>query len=99
LRVSRAIALVNAGDHVRGVAEATAMAGLRGVPGGQLYNLACACSLAAAQVKADAALAERYAAQAVALLRQAAAARYFGDPATVAHMKKDTDIDPLRHRA
>jgi hypothetical protein len=59
-----------------------------------LYDAACIFSLASATVKEDVKLQERYAARAMELLRQAVQ-KGFQD---VAHMKKDTDLDPLRER-
>jgi tetratricopeptide (TPR) repeat protein len=43
--------------------------------------------------------AERYAAQAVELLRKAAARGFFKDQATIEQMKMDADLEPLRGRA
>jgi hypothetical protein len=42
---------------------------------------------------------EQCALQAVAFLRQAQAKGCFKDPARVEHLKKDTDLEPLRSRA
>jgi hypothetical protein len=67
--------------------------------GGQLYDMACVCSLASSAAKGDPLLAERYAALAVVLLRKAKDAAYFREPSKVADMKADTDIEPLRGRA
>jgi hypothetical protein len=56
-------------------------------------------SLASGATKADPEQAEVYAAQAVKLLEKAQAAGFFKDSKKVIHMKKDTDLDPLRSRA
>jgi hypothetical protein len=52
----------------------------------------------AAAAKDDAALAERYAARAVELLRRAAAAGYYRDPARAERLRQDDDLAPLRGR-
>lgn len=61
---------------------------------GAIYDCACVHALAAGSVKDDAALAERYAARAVALLQQAVAAGYKNGQ----HLLKESDVDALRHR-
>ena len=43
-------------------------------------------------------LVDKYAVRAVALLKEDRSLGYFKDPEIVAHMKKDTDLDPLRER-
>ena len=71
-----------------------------------LYNAACLLSLASAAAAKDEDLAEadrvtladKHAARAVALLVEDRTLGYFKDPAKVAHMKQDTDLDPLRDR-
>jgi tetratricopeptide (TPR) repeat protein/tRNA A-37 threonylcarbamoyl transferase component Bud32 len=93
-RRKRALSLARAGDHVRAVAEANAVAESKGVTGGTLYDLACVCALAAAAAKDDAKHEDQYAARAVELLRQAVAAGF----TDVTHMKKDKDLDSLRER-
>jgi serine/threonine-protein kinase len=94
LRLQRAFSLAHAGDHTQAVSEADALAQAKDVNADMLYDLACVCSLASAAVKNDAKLADRYAARAVDLLRQAVA-KGFKD---VEHLKKDSDLDPLRGR-
>ena len=59
-----------------------------------MYDAACVFALSAATVRTDAAQAEAYAARAVALLRRAVAKGY----KDIDHMRKDTDLDPLRKR-
>jgi serine/threonine-protein kinase len=93
-RLQRALSLARAGDHAQAVAEANAVAGLQGVPAPGLYDLACVCALASAAVKGDAKLADRYAARAVELLRQAVAKGY----RDVEHVQKDPDLGLLRGR-
>jgi serine/threonine-protein kinase len=92
--LQRAISLARAGDHAQAVSEANALAEAKDVNAGTLYDLACVCSLSSAAAKNDAQLAERYAARAVDLLRQAVTNGW----KDVEHLKKDTDLDPLRSR-
>src|SRR5207302_4528713 len=61
--------------------------------GDDLYN--AACTFASAAAHADAPTAERHAARAVAVLRQAFARGFHDTP----RMLKDVDLDPLRQRA
>jgi tetratricopeptide (TPR) repeat protein len=98
LRVQRALSLAYS-DPVRAVADAEEMAHGEGVNGLLLYNLACVCAQAAAAIKDKNDLQERYAARAVELLEQARTKGFFADRNQVQHMKKDTDLDPLRSRA
>jgi serine/threonine-protein kinase len=93
-RLQRAVSLTHAGDHAQAVSEADALAQAKDVNAPTLYDLACVCSLSSAAVKNDAKLADRYAARAVELLREAVA-KGFKD---IEHLKKDTDLDPLRGR-
>ena len=75
-------------------------------PSTAFYNAACLLSLASDAAAKDEDLAEaerttlvdKYAARAVALLIEDQSLGYFKDAANVAHMKKDTDLDPLRER-
>jgi hypothetical protein len=60
-----------------------------------LYVVARVFAVASATVKDNTTLKERYANRALDLLRQAVQKGY----KDVAHMKKDTDLDPLRQRA
>jgi tetratricopeptide (TPR) repeat protein len=99
IRLRRADALARAGHHARAFAEANVLAALNGIGGDTMYDLACICSLAAAAGKTDARRAEEYAARAIALLVRAQGAKFFADPRHVAHLEKDSDIDPLRQRA
>ena len=80
------------------------LAGLTPKSTENLYNAACGYSLCAGTVAqgkqpeqlpaADRALHEKYAARAVVLLREAVQAGY----KNVAHIKRDSDLDPLRQR-
>jgi tetratricopeptide (TPR) repeat protein len=98
LRLQKALALAHAGDHAQADAEADAeadaLAEAKDVNAGTLYDLACVYSLSSAAVKSDAKLADRYAARAVELLRQAVAKGW----KDIDHLKEDTDLDPLRSR-
>jgi tetratricopeptide (TPR) repeat protein len=106
IRASRACALAGIGDHAQAVAEAEEVAQQKDVSAGELYDAACAMSLAAAVVLKDAKLplaeqkkrAEQHAARAVALLRQAKSAGMFRSNAQIDYMKNDSDLDPLRDR-
>jgi serine/threonine protein kinase/tetratricopeptide (TPR) repeat protein len=61
---------------------------------GELYDAACFLSQASAATKDDTSAADRHAARAVAVLRQALKHGY----ADIAHLLKDSDLDPLRRR-
>ncbi len=76
------------------VATAEALASRASSDKGALCECGRICALAAGAVQGDAALADRYAARAVALLRQAADAGY-NDSQT---LRKDPDLDALRGR-
>jgi tetratricopeptide (TPR) repeat protein len=102
VRFRRALALAQTGDHARAAAEAEALAGRKTATAEDLYNLACVCALSATAAARDdrlgvpeaAGLPRQYADQAMTLLRQAVQKGYKDVP----HMKKDTDLDPLRSR-
>jgi hypothetical protein len=68
------------GNHAQAVALAHEQAQAKSVSNRTLYNCAGICALAAAAVKEDPGLRERYAGQAVELLRRAIAAGYSGAP-------------------
>jgi hypothetical protein len=90
------------GDHARAAATADELAGFGYDPAGDCYDAACFQCRAGTLAAKDARLAEArrkvlassYADRALALLRQAVAHGY--DDA--AHMKQDTDLEPLRGR-
>jgi tetratricopeptide (TPR) repeat protein len=102
-RMAYAVALAHAGDYARAEAEAGA---LRRPPPGppDLYNLACVYALCVPAAEADAARPEaerqsaagRLAGEALGLLRQARERGFFKDPANVAQLGKDPDLDALR---
>jgi serine/threonine-protein kinase len=106
LRLAAARTLAQMGKHAEATAEARALAAK--APGGEalLYQAACVHAHALAAVRNDAKLpqaereqcADRYAAGAVELLREAQAAGYFKTSAEVRHLKKDRDLDALRAR-
>jgi hypothetical protein len=106
-RIGRAATLAHAGQHDRAMAEVQDLAQGKALPAADLYNLACAASLAAESARRDgrlspptrAKLAEQNAVRAVELLKQAHAAGYFKDPANAELLKTDKDLDPLRARA
>jgi hypothetical protein len=90
----RLSALVLHGRHAAAAAAADELAGRRPHDANSLYGGACVHALAAEAVKGDAALARRYVDRAVARLRKTLAAG--GVDAN--HVKKDPDLDVLRHR-
>jgi WD40 repeat protein len=92
--LQRLSALALHGRHADAVAAADALATRWPKEQNTLYGCACVHALAAGAIKADAALADRYAARAVALLRQAVKAGY----KDAQHLKIDPDLDALRRR-
>jgi serine/threonine-protein kinase len=104
LRLDRALALAQSGDHARAVEEAEAIIVKNAKPG-ELYDAACALSLASAAAGADTQLAEsertklveQHAARAVVLLRQTQEAGFFKTTG-VDRLKNDSDLNPLRAR-
>jgi serine/threonine-protein kinase len=102
LRALQACSLSRQGEHGRAVVAAEAAAAGTLPRAGVLYNAACAYALCSAVAGRDGKVAEgdrrqleqRYASRAVELLRQAIAQGYKDR----AHLKKDTDLDPLRGR-
>jgi serine/threonine-protein kinase len=97
LRLHRAFTLARLGEHARAAREADDLSQGKEQTGTTLYNLACVYALSSAAAEPDKA-ALQYAARAVALLAKAHAVGFFDDPANVAHVKKDSDLDPLRSR-
>src|SRR5262249_38623395 len=98
LRLQRSLALVRAGQAGAAVAEVEQVTTAAKVSGADLYAAACVLALASAAAKAEAPLAERRAAGAVALLRRAKDAGHFRDPKKVAHLQQDSDLHSLRQR-
>jgi serine/threonine-protein kinase len=88
-----AAAQIRAGQADQAVASAEELARSPQTTANSLYDCACIHALAAAAAK-EADAAERHATRAVGLLREAVAKGY----KDAAHMKKDTDLDPLRKR-
>jgi hypothetical protein len=107
LQVRHAYSLVRLGEHVRATAEASEAFERVRESGGALYFVSCVFSLASAAVAKDGTLpqqversrlADEHAARAVAILLKARDAGCFKDPAKIALLKQDTDLDPLRAR-
>lgn len=94
IRRDLALTLARAGDHAQASAEANALANAKSLSGEILYDLACACAVAAGAVKDDNKLQDQYAARAVELLRQAVAKGFKDNE----HLKSDDDLKALRQR-
>jgi tetratricopeptide (TPR) repeat protein len=92
--MERAGSLVHVGDHLQATRAADELATGKKATGLMVYDAACIFSLASGSVKDDDKLEERYATRAIELSQQAVQKGY----QDVAHMKKDTDLDPLRQR-
>jgi tetratricopeptide (TPR) repeat protein len=105
-RVSRAFVSILAGDHGRATAEAEALAQEAAISGDTLYNAACLFARSSALAASDtildateqAAIADRYAARAMELLRSLHASGYFDDAARATTLRQDTDLNTLRGR-
>jgi serine/threonine-protein kinase len=106
LRLDRAISLAHLGDHVRAIAEVNELADKARGDGEVLYHAACVHALSSAAALQDIRLAptdralraERYAVEAVELLRKARAASYFNGPARIGQLIKDVNLAPLQSR-
>jgi serine/threonine protein kinase/Flp pilus assembly protein TadD len=96
IRLLRAACLARV-DPTKAVAAAEAVLQGGQPPPDLLYDAACVYVLSAGRVQDQ--RKETYAARAVALLGQARQMGYFNDPANVAHMQQDADLDALRGRA
>jgi serine/threonine protein kinase/tetratricopeptide (TPR) repeat protein len=107
LRSGLAGALAYLGKHERAATEAAKIVEEKSLGATNLYNLACALSVASAAARNDQKLssserdrlADQYAAQAVSTLNQADAAGFFAMRTPLEWMKKDKDLDTLRSRA
>jgi serine/threonine protein kinase/tetratricopeptide (TPR) repeat protein len=96
------LALAGLGDHAKLAEAAEQIARCGDDAAGDAYDAACALSLGVSLAAGDAALteakrkqvAQTYADRALALLREAVGHGW----KDAAHMKKDTDLDPLRTR-
>jgi serine/threonine-protein kinase len=106
-RVFRALARARAGDHARAVAEAETLAGQPEVTADGQWELARVHALSVKAAHSDTALstaerdalAERYAAAAVALLQKLQEKGYFKDARRAKWLDTDPDWQPLRGRA
>ena len=99
---SRVQAFVKKNDRKNLLSTATAYEKLATADDRYRYNGACAWSQASRLTNDDAKAREEYASKAVGLLRKTPTGKgYFADtPAKLAaHVKQDTDLDPLRDRA
>jgi serine/threonine-protein kinase len=98
-RLFRAEFWMGARDHARAVAEAKAAAQGKAVPGSSCYGLAGVYARAVSAVRRDGKLTaekrerlgSQYGAAAVALLKRARAAGYFGSRQSAEALKKDAD--------
>jgi tetratricopeptide (TPR) repeat protein len=94
LRIQRASTLLHVKDHRRAAADAKAVAEASGISPVDLFKAACVYALSAELAANDAALSERYAVRAVAVLRQAVARGYHdGD-----QLRTAADLQRLRTR-
>jgi serine/threonine-protein kinase len=93
IRLARAANTVRAGDPAAAAEVEAVLSAAPALPE-RLYDAVCVLALASATVKDDATLADRHAARAVVLLRQAFAKGY----TNVTHMLQDADLDSLRLR-
>ncbi len=106
LRMGRAMALAQLGDHAAAVKEVEALAASGLEAQQSLYNTACVYSLSTVGAQKDdslseqerAELVEKYGKRAVELLRQARQAGFFA-PGVISHVENDTDMSPLSERA
>jgi hypothetical protein len=92
-RLLQAVSLAQSGEHSRATAEAEDLVKTGPTDALFLYNIACVFSTSCSKCE-DAAVAERYAIRAIALLRQAVAQGWV----EAAHMQNDPDLDSLRKR-
>jgi tetratricopeptide (TPR) repeat protein len=105
-RLQRAAALIVAGQHARAGDEAEVLARSETERAKWQYNAACIYAQALRVARADAALsaaeraavAERYATRALALLRESRAGGFFKAPEYRNLLKEDEDLEPLRGR-
>ena len=102
LRQGRALALAQAGEHVRATAEAAELATATPITGEVLFELARVYSLSAGAARAQQANPEqtqgalRYDGRAVELLARAQRADFFRTPANLDRLLSDRGLDPLR---
>jgi tetratricopeptide (TPR) repeat protein len=104
IREWRAVVLARLGRYGEALQEMVPRS--QAARGDSLYHIACVYSLSSAAVRKDTRLpeaergklAEQYVGRALALLTRGHTAGYFQDPAQLDHLRKDTDLDPLRSR-
>jgi serine/threonine-protein kinase len=95
--LARVLSLARSGEHTRAAAAVEAL--VKGNTSGAVsYCAACALALSAAAAKDDARLREKYAARAVALLRELQKSGYFNEPVSAGRLKNDADLGALRQR-
>jgi tetratricopeptide (TPR) repeat protein len=97
VQLGRARAWVQAGKVAEAVADAEALTKDAATPSARCCEAADVCSLASTAAR-GATQREAYAGQALALLRRARDAGFFKDRKWVEHLKRDTDLKPLRQR-
>jgi serine/threonine-protein kinase len=106
IRVLRAVCLARAGNHSRAAAEANELAADKALAADAAYDLACVYSLASSAARKDSMLVrldrdivvKQYETRAVELLHKARAKGHFQIKESIDHMKKDSDLDPVRSR-
>jgi tetratricopeptide (TPR) repeat protein len=101
-----ALVLACGGGHAKATDEAEKLVSRDAVTGSTFYDAACVYASAATAARRDDKLtpsrredqAAHYAHRAVELLQKARGAGFFTDPFSVALLKTDTDLNPLRAR-
>jgi serine/threonine protein kinase len=94
-RMQRALTLAHLKEHARATGEADAIARIQGLPAYLLHDAASVHAIAAATVRDQADLSEKYSARAVALLRRAFEKNY---QAVADEVREDRHLDFLRSR-
>jgi tetratricopeptide (TPR) repeat protein len=97
-RLSKIAVQFRQGEVAKSMPELKTWTEKKGLSGTTCYNLACLYSLASAAVRGDPRQSGTYAEKAMELLNTAERAGYFRNPATVAHARKDEDLEALRTR-
>jgi tetratricopeptide (TPR) repeat protein/tRNA A-37 threonylcarbamoyl transferase component Bud32 len=104
-RLLRAGTLAQLGGYTQAVTETQSLTA-KSKSADLLFRAACVYSLSSAAAQKDASLpsaergqlAEQYAARAIELLRDVQAAQGFSDPASIANLRKEKDLDSVRSR-
>jgi serine/threonine-protein kinase len=96
LHVGRADTLARLGEYRRAAQEAAALASRKDLSGSNLFELGRVYALCAAGAKKEPDLAEKHLAQAMDLLRRAAAKGYFQDQAKIREARTHPDLNSLR---